>query len=116
LKPRAKTLVEIADMAAFYFHTGPLTMDEKATKLLTPEAKQHLKALTPRLDALPSFTSEAIEGLFNAYATENGLKLGVVAQPLRAALSGSSVSPPIFGAAALLGKDESLKRLRAVLG
>ncbi|MDX2028660.1 MAG: glutamate--tRNA ligase [Alphaproteobacteria bacterium] len=111
LKPRAQTIVEIAEMAVFYFHIGPLPMDDKAKKLLTPEAKQHMAELAGRMKALPDFTSEAIEALFRAYAEEKGLKLGNIAQPFRAALTGSTVSPPIFGVAGLLGREESLRRL-----
>ena len=55
LKPRAQTLVEMAEMAVFYFHTGPLPMDEKAQKLLTPEAKQNLAVLAERMKTLPDF-------------------------------------------------------------
>ena len=113
LKPRAQTLVEIADMALFYFHTGAVPLDEKAAKLLTSEARQHLAALADRMKDMADFTSESVENLCRAYAEESGLKLGGVAQPLRAALSGSTVSPPIFGVAALLGKDEALRRIRA---
>jgi glutamyl-tRNA synthetase len=112
LKPRAQTVADIADMAIFYFHNGPLPMDEKASKLLTPEAKQLLTDLAARSESLADFSAQSVEGLFRAYAEEKGLKLGAVAQPLRAALTGSAVSPPIFGVAALLGKDETLRRIR----
>jgi len=115
LKPRAQTIVEIAEMAVFYFHQGAFTMDEKTQKLLTPEAKQHLAVLAERIKSLPDFTAEIIENTARAYAEEKGLKLGAVAQPLRAALSGSTVSPPIFGVAALLGKEETLRRIRCVI-
>jgi glutamyl-tRNA synthetase len=115
LKPRAQTLVEIAEMAVFYFHDKPFPLDEKARKLLTPEAKQNLAALAERLKAAADFTSETVESIARALAEEKGLKLGAVAQPLRAALSGSTVSPPIFGVAALLGCDETLKRIGHVL-
>lgn len=115
LKPRAQTLAEIADMAVFYFHAGPFPMDEKAQKLLTPEARQHLAVLAERLKALPDFAAETIEAAARSYAEEKGLKLGAIAQPLRAALSGSTVSPPIFGTAALLGKEEILRRINAVV-
>ncbi len=111
LKPRAQTIVEIAEMAIFYFHSGPLPMDEKAAKLMTPEAKLHLAVLAERMKGLNDFTAEAIENLFRAYAEEKAIKLGAVAQPFRAALTGSTISPPIFGAAALLGKEETLKRV-----
>lgn len=112
LKPRAQTLVEIAQMAAFYFHEGPMQLDEKAQKLMTPEARQHLAALVEKLKALPEsdWKAETIEAAARAYAEEKGLKLGAVAQPLRAALSGSTVSPPIFTVAAILGREECLRR------
>jgi glutamyl-tRNA synthetase len=115
LKPRAQTMVELAEMAVFYFHSGPLPLDEKAKKLLTPEARQHLAVFAERMKALSDFTSENIENAARIYAEEKGLKLGAVAQPLRAALTGSTVSPPIFGVAALLGKEESLKRMKGVI-
>ncbi len=109
IKPRVQLLTEIAEAAQFYFVR--LAPDEKALKILTPEAKEHLAALAVRLKALPDWTHEAIEGLFRAYAEEKGLKLGAVAQPLRAALTGRGVSPPIFTAAALLGREETLVRM-----
>ncbi|MGE3623268.1 MAG: glutamate--tRNA ligase [Bdellovibrionales bacterium] len=112
LKPRAQTIVEIAEQAVFYFHNGPLPMDDKAQKFLTPEAKQHLAVMAERLKSLADFTGAGIEQLCRAYAEEKGLKLGAVAQPLRAALTGSTVSPPVFGVAALLGREETLKRLQ----
>jgi glutamyl-tRNA synthetase len=111
LKPRAQTIVEIAEQSVFYFHAGPLPMDDKAKKLLTPEAKQYLADLAGRMKELTDFSAHAIEDLFRQYAEEKGLKLGAVAQPLRAALTGSTVSPPIFGVAGLLGREETLKRL-----
>jgi glutamyl-tRNA synthetase len=116
LKPRARTLVEIAEMAVFYFLADPLPMDDKAKKLLTPDAQQHLAELAARMKMLPAFTAGAVENLFRDYAEEKGLKLGVVAQPLRAVLTGSTASPPIFGVAALLGKEATLARIRAVFG
>ena len=114
LKTRAQTLVEIAEMSKFYFHNGAFTFDEKSQKLLTPEAKTHLKDLAERLRGLNDFTAEVIENTARVYAEEKGIKLGAVAQPIRVALSGSTVSPPIFGVAALLGKEESLKRIGQV--
>jgi glutamyl-tRNA synthetase len=114
LKPRAQTLVEIAEMSVFYFHVGALAMDEKAKKLLTPEAKTVLADLAARIESLTGFNAEMIELVCRAYAEEKAIKLGAVAQPLRAALTGSTVSPPIFGVAGLLGKDETLRRIRAI--
>jgi len=115
LKPRAQTLVQIAEMAAFYFHKGAFTFDEKSLKMLTSEAKQALSDLVAKMRDMPDFTAETVEALFRAYAEEKGLKLGAVAQPLRVALSGSTVSPPIFAVAGLLGKDESIARVEAAL-
>lgn len=115
LKPRAQTIVELADMALFYFRKEGLLLDDKARKLLTPEAVSHMADLYNQLESLDNYTSEAVEGLFRAYAESKGLKLGAIAQPLRAALSGSTVSPPIFSVAQLLGKQETLRRLKAVI-
>ncbi len=114
LKPRAQTLVDIAQMAVFYFHKGPFAHDDKTKKVLTCEAQGHLRALADGIEALPGFDAEKLETLFRSYAEEKGIKLGAVAQPLRAALTGSTVSPPIFGVAGLLGKEETLKRIKAV--
>jgi len=111
LKPRAQKVTDIASASAFLFKARPLAMEEKAAKILTPEAKAILAELAVKIKALPEFKGEAVEGLFRAYAEEKGLKLGAVAQPLRAALSGSNVSPPIFGVAEILGKDEVLARI-----
>ncbi|MFA5040074.1 MAG: glutamate--tRNA ligase [Bdellovibrionales bacterium] len=115
LKPRAQTLVEIAEMSRFYFHSGAFTFDDKSLKILTPDAKAHLKELTARMENLEHFTSEALEEIFRAYAEEKGLKLGAIAQPLRVAISGSTVSPPIFHVAALLGMHETLKRVHEII-
>jgi glutamyl-tRNA synthetase len=110
IKPRVQLIPEIATAALFYFQR-PTTYDDKAQKLLTPEAKAHLQELTTRLPSLSEFIGEAIEALFRSYAEEKGLKLGAVAQPFRSALTGSTVSPPIFTAAALLGRDEVVGRI-----
>jgi len=114
LKPRAQTIIDIADMALFYFQKGPLPFDDKAKKLLTSDAKSHLEELTRQINLVTDFRTEVLESLFRTYAESKGLKLGAIAQPFRAALSGSTVSPPIFGVAQLLGKEETLRRLRTV--
>jgi glutamyl-tRNA synthetase len=115
LKTRAQTLVEIATMAVFYFHKGPMPMDDKAKKLMTDEARRHVEAMTVSLERLTDFSSTNIEECLRAYAEEKGLKLGAIAQPLRVALTGSTVSPPIFGVASLLGQDETITRLKQAL-
>ncbi|HBM91415.1 MAG TPA: glutamate--tRNA ligase [Rhodospirillaceae bacterium] len=109
IKPRVQLLTEIADAALFYFTR--LDPDKKALKILTPEAKAHLAVLKVDLEKMDSWTHEGIENLFRSYAEKEGLKLGGVAQPLRAALTGRGVSPPIFTAAFLLGREEVLVRL-----
>jgi glutamyl-tRNA synthetase len=114
MKARVQTLVELAEISAFYFRVPSLPMDEKAAKFLTPESKAHMEELASRMAALNDFTGEAIEQLFRTFAEEKGLKLGAVAQPLRAILTGSTVSPPIFAAAALLGKDETIRRINGL--
>ncbi|MDX9689974.1 MAG: glutamate--tRNA ligase [Alphaproteobacteria bacterium] len=110
IKPRVQLLTEIAEAAQFYFQS--LAPDEKALKILSAEAKGLLAQLASRMEVLASFSKEEVEGLFRSFAEEQGVKLGSVAQPLRAALTGRGVSPPIFAAAALLGKDETVKRVR----
>lgn len=115
LKARAKTILELADLAAFYVRPRPLPFDDKALKLLDTDGKAVLADLMTRLGAQSPFTREALEDLVRVYAEEKALKLGKVAQPLRAALSGSTVSPPIFEVMELLGRDASLARLQDAL-
>jgi glutamyl-tRNA synthetase len=112
LKERAKTLVELVDGARFIFADRPLALDDKAAALLTAEARQLLGDLTADLDVVEPWSAEATEQAVRAFAERRGLKLGGVAQPLRAALTGRVTSPPIFDVLAVLGKSESLGRLR----
>src|ERR1700733_6754732 len=111
LKERAKTLVELLDGAGFLFATRPLTMDAKADEILARAGRLHLKNLLPRLTALTEWTAASAEAVVRAYAEEEGAKLGIVAQPLRAALTGRSTSPGIFDVLAVLGREESLGRI-----
>jgi glutamyl-tRNA synthetase len=111
LKERAKTLVELLDGAAFLFATRPLAMDAKAEEILARAGRIHLKNLLPRLVALETWTAASAEAIVRAYADEQGAKLGVVAQPLRAALTGRSTSPGIFDVLEVLGREESLGRI-----
>ena len=112
LKERAKTLVEIAEGAEFLYTDGPRSLDAVAEKLLVPEARAVLGRLIPVLDT-SDWIGSALEEAVRAFATAEGLKLGQVAQPIRAALTGKAASPPIFDVLAVLGKEESLIRLRA---
>jgi glutamyl-tRNA synthetase len=112
LKERAKTLVELIQGAEFLFTDGPRTLDEAAAKLLTPEGRATLATVLPALEATTWIAME-LEAAARAFADQNGLKLGQAAQPLRAALTGKASSPPLFEMLALLGREESLIRLRA---
>ncbi len=111
LKERAKTLVDLAQSAAFLARAVPLPFEPKALALLTPEAKATLQALAPALDAT-DFSAPALDQALRAYAEQTGQKLGQVAQPLRAALTGSTTSPGIDATLAALGRDEALARIR----
>jgi glutamyl-tRNA synthetase len=113
LKERAKTLVELADAAAFLARPLPLPMEPKAAALLTPEARLMLREVAEAL-AATDFSPAAIDAALRAFAEASGRKLGQVAQPLRAALTGSTASPGIDLTLAALGKEEALARLHAV--
>lgn len=112
LKPRAKTMQELADLGRFYILAPPLEFEEKAQRLLVKGGEELLDALIDTLKSLDEWNEEAIESRVRQLAEERELKLGAVAQPLRAALTGSSVSPGIFEVAAVLGREDSLERLR----
>ncbi len=114
LKDRAKTLNELAASAAFLARTPPLPFEEKARALLTPEARATLAALAPRL-AETDFTQPALDAALRAEAEATNRKLGALAQPLRAALTGSTTSPGIDATLAALGRDESLARIEAAV-
>jgi glutamyl-tRNA synthetase len=111
LKERAKTLIELAEGARFIWADRPLTLEDKAKALLTADARALLADLIPELASVSSWSAEATEAVVRGFAERRGVKLGTVAQPLRAALTGRSTSPPIFDVLAVLGKDESLGRL-----
>ncbi|ATY34463.1 glutamate--tRNA ligase [Sphingomonas psychrotolerans] len=111
LKPRAANLNEIADGAMFLFRTRPLDMDEGARALLEGDALALLAAVHTALDAAGSWDTEALEAAVRTVADDAGVKLGAVAQPLRAALVGRRTSPGIFDVLALLGREESLARI-----
>ncbi|HET7850252.1 MAG TPA: glutamate--tRNA ligase [Pseudolabrys sp.] len=112
LKERAKTLVELFDISRFIWATRPMVPDEKAQAVLTGQAKAMLGSVIPEFEAVSDWNALSIEASVRAFAERSGLKLGAVAQPLRAALTGRTTSPPIFDVLAVLGRDESLARLR----
>ena len=111
LKPRAKSLNELAEGAAFLFKARPLDLDEKAAQLLAGEAGRLLAQVHAALAALDEWSASATEAAVRSVSESAGVKLGQVAQPLRAALTGRATSPGIFDVLALLGREESLARI-----
>jgi len=111
LKGRAKTLLDLIDGAKFLTAQRPLSLNEKAQKLLDEAARTNLVALQPQLATVTDWTLEAIEEVIRAFAKEADLKLGKVLPPIRAALTGRTVSPSIFEVMALLGQTETLARI-----
>jgi glutamyl-tRNA synthetase len=116
LKERAKTLVELIEGSRFLFAERPLALDEKAAAILNPAGRAMLKALLPRLEAVTDWDASALEAAVRAEAEAIGQKLGALAQPLRAALTGRATSPGIFDVFAVLGRAESLARIREQAG
>jgi glutamyl-tRNA synthetase len=116
LKERAKTLVDLFDASRFIWASRPLELNEPARQVLTNEAKAVLTSLLPQLAKVSDWTSAGVEALVRPFAEQSGLKLGAVAQPLRAALTGRTTSPPIFDVLAVLGREETLARLHDQTG
>lgn len=110
LKERAKTLVELAESVYFLVGKRPLALDDKAQKLLTPDARAILGKLKPVIEHSP-WEAAALDAAVRNFAEHNGIKLGMVAQPLRAALTGRTTSPGIFDVLIALGRAESLGRI-----
>jgi glutamyl-tRNA synthetase len=116
LKGRAKTLKELVDGAAYVIATRPLTLDDKARNALDATARATLAKLLPQLETAPDWQVPALEAVVRGFADAAGQKLGHIAQPLRAALTGRSVSPPVFDVLAVLGREEALSRIRDQAG
>ncbi len=112
LKERAKTLIELIEGARYLWAERPLRLDDKAAGILTDQARAILRDLVTDLDTLAHWDAEATERVVRAFAERRETKLANVAQPLRAALTGRTTSPPIFDVLAVLGKEESLARLQ----
>lgn len=115
LKERAKNLNELAENASFLCMSIPLNFTDKAQKLLNENNRALLNKLVVELNELPEFTKESINSCLHAFAEKENLKLGKVAQPLRAAVTGSTMSPGIDDTLLALGKNEVLARLGAVI-
>jgi glutamyl-tRNA synthetase len=112
LKERAKTLVELMNGTRFLFAARPLVMDEKASQILADGGRDALKGLLPVLQAVSTWSAHDIESSVKTYAEASGLKLGKLAQPLRAALTGTNVSPGIFDVLEVLGREDALSRIQ----
>jgi glutamyl-tRNA synthetase len=111
LKERAKTLIDIIDGAHFLLSDRPIPLDDKAQSILNPDARTLLREVAAELAAVQPWTAETIERTVRDFAERHGAKLGAVAQPLRAALTGRTTSPGIFEVLTVLGRNESLGRL-----
>lgn len=112
LKERAKSVISLADSSLFLIASRPLPLDDKAQKLLTADACKMLLKLVDQLEKLSDWNVDEIEASVRALADQEELKLGKVAQPLRAALTGTNVSPGIFDVLEILGKEEATGRIR----
>ncbi len=111
LQDRAKTLVEFGEAAHFALVERPLAFDDKAAKALDPVATERLRRLRAALAALSDWSAEALDAALRAFAEAEGEKLGKIAQPARAALTGRGASPGVFDVMRALGREESLARL-----
>ncbi|MEK9707952.1 MAG: glutamate--tRNA ligase, partial [Alphaproteobacteria bacterium] len=115
LAQRANTIPDIVDSASLYLFDAPLDFTDKATAALADaEARERLGELAEIFAGLGAWTEENLDAAVRNYAESRDIKLGQVAQPLRAALTGSNVSPGIFEVLSVLGREESLKRLQLV--
>lgn len=112
LKERAKTLIELAESSAFYVTDGVTSFNEKAQSLIDSAPEGLFAELANSLEALDSWTEENVDASVRETAEKLDLKLGKVAQPLRAVLTGSNSSPGIFDVMIVLGKEQTLKRIR----
>jgi len=116
LKERAKTLVELLDGAYYLYAPAELTLDAKAATILDGPARARVAAVEPELARAPTWDADALELRVRDFAERSGCKLGQVAQPLRAAVTGRGTSPPLFEVMAVLGRDITLSRIRAQAG
>ncbi|HCU53587.1 MAG TPA: glutamate--tRNA ligase, partial [Gammaproteobacteria bacterium] len=114
-RERAKTLVEMAAASAFFYRDFPAYEAKDADSHLKPEALAVLSDVRDRLSTLTDWSAEAIHAVVHAVADGHGLKLGKIAQPLRVAVAGRAVSPPIDQTLVLLGREKTLARLERAI-
>jgi glutamyl-tRNA synthetase len=112
---RSKTLVEMAEAARFYFEEDFPYEDKADRKFLKPEIAPLMKETRFRLESIDDFTQKSLEGVFLGLLDEKKIKLGEIAQPLRVALTGTSVSPGLFEVMEVLGKETVLRRMDKAL-
>lgn len=112
LKDRAKTVIDLIEGSKFIFESCPLIMEDKAVKLLDEDGLAAVKGILPHLESLTTWDADNIDKTIRTYVEENSLKLGKVAQPIRAALTGKATSPGAFDVLYILGKEESIIRLQ----
>ncbi|MGB5218169.1 MAG: glutamate--tRNA ligase [Smithella sp.] len=111
LQPRVKTLVELANAADFYFADEIKYEEQAAQKFLTTDISEHLKAMVSALPSVGNFSKEGIEEFLKNFILERNIKFKIIAQPLRVALTGKTVSPGIDEVMATLGKDRVIKKI-----
>ncbi len=115
LKPRSKTLKDMAEQALFYYTDNITYEDKAARKIFKPTVLEPLKLLADKLETLDDYTEENLENAFKEVMDETGLKLGKIAQPVRVALTGKTASPGIFEVVAILGKEHVIPRLKKAM-
>ncbi|MCF6327996.1 MAG: glutamate--tRNA ligase [Devosiaceae bacterium] len=112
LKPRAKTLLDLISLAQFIYCEFPIKIEEKAAKQLNEQTRNMIAAIVETLEELDEWTAENISAVIRQFGEDNEIKLGKIAQPLRVALTGRTVSAGIFEMMAVIGKQETLKRFK----
>lgn len=115
LKDRAKTLINLAQGARFIFEARPIPMEDKAAKLLDEDGLAVIKGILPKFETLEDWTPEHVEQCIRDYTEANDTKLGKVAQPIRAAVTGKATSPGAFDVLQILGRDVSIARMKDII-